>query len=95
MTSAYLFAFHGNTATLKLWGLLSSSRAFCGLEEAHLNVTFSWMLLSLIGIWKLCALSLGREEMQFELLPMNLLTFFFFFVFSLPESNIVRDYLEN
>lgn len=69
---------------------LSGSRAFCWLEEADLNVTFSWMLLSLIGVWKLHSLSLGREEMQFKLLLMILLT-----SFPPPQSNIVREYLKN
>lgn len=59
----------------------SGSRTFCLLEEADLNVTFSCMLLSLIGIWKLCSLSLGREKVQFKLLLMILPTFFFFFSF--------------
>lgn len=70
---------------------LSGSRAFCQLEQADLNVTFSWMLLSLIGIWKLHSLSLGREEMQFKLLLM---------ILPLPpprspESNVERECLDN
>jgi len=43
----------------------------------NLNVTFSWMLLSLIGIWKLHSLSLGRDKMQFKVLLMILPVFLF------------------
>lgn len=67
---------------------LSGSRTFWRLGEADLNVTFSWMLLSLIGIWKLH--SLGREKMQFKLLLMILPA-----SPRPPKSNIVREYLKN
>lgn len=91
MTFAYLFVSYGNTMGSEGGGW-SGIRAFSLLEEAELNVTFSCLLLSLIGIWKLCSLSLERQKVQLKLLLMILLTFFLFFP---PECNILRKYLKN